>query len=373
MNQRKYPKGITFSSDENRNLRWCYERRVLGKRYRTFFSTMEAAVAAKRIAEEQCAAGADARRIFGAEAQREYDAAKRIVGEEVSLVEAALFWREHESLRVQHTKTVSEFVQEYLDGIRRRELSPLTLAKNKLWLSRFSRKFGPRKLTSFSGNELTQWASSLKGAPFTLATGAKVVNAFFNGAKSREYVREAPRIDLKMLPRVAKTPVETISTEQAEAALRAVRERAPRLLANFVLRLFCGLRTAEAARMRWEWIDEPRRRIVVPASICKTRDDWVLQSPALPPAVFDWLAVVPESEKRGTVESSPAELSAALPFRLPSNALRHTFCTMHISLENSAEKTALLLRHKGTSMLYGHYLAKLVTHEDAVAFFSLRP
>ena len=65
-----------------------------------------------------------------------------------------------------------------------------------------------------------------------------------------------------------------------------------------------------------------------------------------------------------------------LTFPPPANPLRYwllMFCTMHISLADSAEKTALLLRHRGTQMLYRHYLAKLVPKEEAERYFALSP
>jgi len=46
---------------------------------------------------------------------------------------------------------------------------------------------------------------------------------------------------------------------------------------------------------------------------------------------------------------------------------------MHVSLFDSADKTATLLKHKGTEMLYRHYLSKLVSKEEAEAYFALAP
>jgi len=57
----------------------------------------------------------------------------------------------------------------------------------------------------------------------------------------------------------------------------------------------------------------------------------------------------------------------------PKNALRHTFCTMLMSLHGDAAKVANWSRHTNASQLYRSYVARLVSREEAGRFCSILP
>lgn len=389
-NGENLPRGIRYLNDERRKMRYVYERRIDGKRVRTFFSTREAAIKGKEAAEEAMKTGADGRKVFNAAEQREYEAVKKIIGteESASLIDVAIFWREHADLRKARQKTVLEVATEVKSYIARRNVSHAFMKTSRVYIDKLARRFGSREISTIKGRELTEWILSLNLSPTSIAGVRGLVSYFFRRACALEYISRVPAIDKTLLPKVPPVPVSTLTAEEAKRVLfstlnggrgenqttgRTTRE----FLANIALRLFCGLRAAEAARMQWEWIDEERKRIIVPAKICKTRDDWVLQYPLLPDTVFRWLACVPASEKHGIIPAPSHEREQAI-FRAAGmewkrNALRHTFCTMHVSLYDSADKTALLLKHRGTAMLYKHYLAKLVPKEEAEAYFAISP
>lgn len=384
MNKQKYTaedlKGIREWNYDNRKLRWCWERSIDGKRIRTYFSTVDEAVRCKKLAEDESRKGADQRKVFRAAAMREYENAKAIVGEGISLVDVALFWRQHEHLRESKSKhriRVSDLITEVLDHLERRCVSKRSLDNSKYVYRIFAEGFGSKYLDEITGRELTTWLANLQFSPTSIDTIKSKVVFALNRALSLEYIDKMPKIDDAILPKIQKTPVETITITQVRELFGLLLEKHPRYVANYALRAFCGLRTAEAARMRWEYIDFDRKRIVIPAEVCKTRDDWVLQSPMLPETVFRWLSMVPQSHRKGRICAPNGKYTdyivSGLPWPWPSNCLRHTFCTMHISMEGSADKTALLLRHRGTNMLYQHYLAKLVPKEEAEEFFGLSP
>ena len=56
----------------------------------------------------------------------------------------------------------------------------------------------------------------------------------------------------------------------------------------------------------------------------------------------------------------------------PHNAMRHSFCTHHVSAYGSFEKTALLLRDDVGTMRR-HYLAHLHPKEESAAYFEILP
>jgi len=375
----KKTKGIYKINDANRKSCWVWERRIGGKRKRTFFSTWEAAVSGKMLAEKEAReAGADLRLIFGGAEQREYRTAKEIVGADVSLVSVALFYRDNIH-RIAKTPTkVPDVVKKVLDNIERRDLSDGFTRAAKTYFTRFSEAFADKFIHEISARDIFEWISSLGLGARTQRELSNKVMYLFRRAKSLGMLSELPEMDKSLFPKPAPTPVEVYTLDEMKEILSFITREHPELLANVAIRAFCGLRTREASLLRWEWIDEANKRLLVPSTICKTRDDWILQSPNLPETVFKWLAVVPKSEKTGVVKSAGQMfyhfLHKGLPHIAPRhNGFRHTFCTMHISLHGSADKTATLLKHKGTQMLYAHYLGRLVPEASARAYFELTP
>lgn len=371
--KKKYPKGISYIDEPGRNLRWCYTFRTNGKRTRIFSSSLDLAVRTKNEIEGEATIGADKRMIFDAKSQNEYRSAKAIVGD-VSLTEVAMFWVKHANLRSRKSATVSQLVNEVLEYNEIRGVGRRQQEKQCLYLSRFAKKFGKRDVSTLTSRELVDWILSFKASPSSNATVRSVVLYALNRAKTLEYLSEVPTIDGSLLPKEAPKPVVTLTIAEAKEILRLAVKKYPQYIPGLALRMFCGLRTAEAEKMRWEWIDVERKRIVVPAEVCKTRDAWVLQAPLLPETAFKWLSTVPPDRRVGLIPKVASRvLSASLSADWKHNALRHTFCTMHISLEHSADKTALLLRHRGAGMMYRHYLAQLVTEDEAKEFFGIVP
>ena len=68
------------------------------------------------------------------------------------------------------------------------------------------------------------------------------------------------------------------------------------------------------------------------------------------------------------------ETSAKRLAAWPWNARRRTFCTYHVAKHQSADKTALILRHRGDSYtLHNSYRGLGVTQEQGSEFFSIMP
>ncbi|PTY04234.1 hypothetical protein DB347_20265 [Opitutaceae bacterium EW11] len=58
----------------------------------------------------------------------------------------------------------------------------------------------------------------------------------------------------------------------------------------------------------------------------------------------------------------------------PWNARRRTFCTYHVAKHQSADKTAMLMRHQGgTATLWKSYRGLGVTQAKGMAYFEIQP
>lgn len=365
-------KGIYKINDPKRKNKWCWERRVDGKRTRTFFFSLEEAVVCKRKAEADAKAnGGSLRMVFDSKAQKEYLTAKEIVGG-ISLIDVSLFYQKHHEELTSKSVLIQDVVKDVLEHSAQGTTDKHKKALEK-WLNIFADHFSGKNIDEIKPKEVFKWVNSLGFSPNTVLWVMQKITFLFNKAKSLGYLREFDGFDKSLLPKAQKTPIEVYSLDEVSQILRYTHKNCPIWLPNVALRCFVGLRTEEASKMRWEWIDFEKKKILIPAEICKTRDDWVLQSPNLPDTIFKWLEVIPEEKRVGKIPTPPHALGRAIKLPLKNNGFRHTFCTMHISLYGSADKTATLLKHKGTSTLYHHYLGKLVSEEEAKAYFSLTP
>lgn len=369
---KKKQRGIYKLSDPKRKAQWCWERKENGKRIRTFFFSFEEAAFCKRTAEAEARAhGASSRMMFSGLEQKEYRTAKEIVGD-VSLIDVALFYRDHKDRFTTKKALVGVVAEDILIHLAENGTNKHR-KKIERWFGRFCERFKGRMFDTITQEEVLKWLKGLSLSPATIRDATTITTFLYNKAKALGYTKELPVFDRSFMPKKELKEVEVYSTEEIRQILSYAHKTCPIWLPNIALRCFVGLRTAEASKMLWEWIDVDRRRILIPAEICKTRDAWVLQSPNLPDTVFKWLEQVPREKRVGKIPVPPVSLGTVIKLPLKNNGFRHTFCTMHISLYGSADKTATLLKHKGTSMLYKHYLGKLVSEEEARAYFALTP
>lgn len=365
-------------NDPDRRSQWVWQRFVAGEKVRTFFPSLREALEAKRNAEAEIRRnGGDSRRIFDLKAQREYDAAKRICGDEISIVDACLFWSRNKEEQPRRVAKIPEAVEEVLANLEKRGTTAEYFKTTRFYLRKFARAFAKRTVSDVRGHEILKWVASLNLAPSSANVVVTKIASFFKRAQALDYITRAPLIDRAALPKQPPIPVSAYSTAETASLLDFIAQNYPQFLANFALRAFVGFRTTEASKMRWEYIDEENQRITIPAQVSKTRQNFLLTDTILPPTIFRWLAAIPKSQKTDEIHAPEQRFFETLiktaPCGWKKNVLRHTFATMHISLIGDASKTALILRHRSPQMLYKHYLAAIVPKAEAEAFFALNP
>jgi integrase len=156
----------------------------------------------------------------------------------------------------------------------------------------------------------------------------------------------------------------------------------PKYIPWHALQLFAGIRRAEVGRLRWEWIDLDAKTITLPGwsegkRVVKTGDDWALHD--LPASLWQWLQAYPGTGKIRVPGNVTVEAMRQKDFpklgipEWPQNAMRHTFCTMLMSLHGDAAKVANWSRHTNAAQLYRSYVAKLVSRDEAGRFCRIAP
>ena len=353
--------------------KFVFKKEFCGKTISRTFSTLAKAEAfAEDFFSRIRRSGTDGL-FFDAPAKKEYDEAKELCGG-ADLREAAKFWRVHyragAAVEVASAAAWSEFVFWLKESGR----SPRHVSTIETTRRKFVADFGDLPVSKITSELLLKWATALPLAVRSRRNQIGNVINFLNWCKiAKSWVVEVPKIDDRLMPREVRSAVGIWTFEEAARAIRYIEQNERAYLPFYALRLFTGLRTAEAERFRWEWLDFKNHRITVPAEICKTRDAWVILPEFCPPTIWKWLE--PWRGSKGAIAvpcgKARARISAACGWK--PNVMRHTFATMHVALFHDEAKTILATRHTNIGTLRANYRGVNQTRADAEKFFALAP
>lgn len=196
--------------------------------------------------------------------------------------------------------------------------------------------------------------------------------AFFHFAQRRGFLPEgvSTAVDRSERPSVKPVEPEILSSQDYNKLLVACTN--PKIKVFLVLGGLCGLRSAEILRLRWENVREDH--IILNASITKTARRRIAE---IPENARAWLEDIRKESGFVSYQSQAAlynELhivcnEAGVIWK--SNALRHSFASYHLEFHRDPPRTSKTAGHS-LRMLETVY-AKLVSREDASAWFSILP
>ncbi len=354
--------------------KYAFEKNVDGKRISRRFTTKEAAEEfANKFALLIHKHGTSSI-MFSMEERAKYHEIKKICGD-FDPLEAVKFWKQHYTKELTNAPGVEDCWVEFFTWLEKSGRSEAHIKSLKTTQKHFLERFSGRRLESIRKQELLDWILSAKGlSPRSKKNLWLNTRNFLSWCQSaRGWLIKVPKIDDRLLPKEAKKPVGIWTYKEASNAIRWIEQNAREFIPFYALRMFAGLRTAEAQKMRWEWIDFKNRRITVPAEICKTRDAWVILPEFLPETVFRWLE--PFREKKGAIKApcnrQMAKVAKSCAWK--PNVLRHTFATMHVAFYQDEGKTILATRHTNIATLRANYRGVNQTLKDAEKYFALRP
>jgi site-specific recombinase XerD len=224
---------------------------------------------------------------------------------------------------------------------------------------------GRRSLHTLKTAEIEDWVHSQKWSPRTVKNRLAHLQELWRFAAARGFVTaQSPIASVERPSNTAAAPVHIHTPEQVRTVLRAAQKEDLSVLRHLAIRYFAGLRTSEALRLTEEHIRP--HHIEVPGWASKTRQRRLVD---IPDNLRDWLALggtLPMSnEKRARWIAQKASVM------WPHNVTRHSWCSYHLALGESASKTSLQAGHS-ESMLFRHYRA-VCTREEAREFFDIRP
>lgn len=374
------------------------------QRHRPYYATRARAEADRPRIIEQYGAAGGGEFLFDRGAAADYEAAKKMVGE-MPLVEIAKFWKLHHP---DHTKAkLREYLKEFLGEIENKH------GKKRYWHDLKSRVgtflgagFGERYAESVARRDITAYLKGLTCEARTKRNHRASIGAFFAWLLARERITSNPARGISKwdLPVGQKKEIRFLTLEQVSRYLRAAERYAPELVAHEVVQLFAGVRADDEMKdFRAEFVLPQTREVVIPEAIAKTKKREVMDG--LEENFWAWwktyaphkgllrpnnylrrwtrlrvLASVDDQDESDRLARIPVKallktpLAATAIASWPWNARRRTFCTHHVAKYQSADKTALILRHRGSSYtLHNSYRGLGVTQEQGREYFQLLP
>lgn len=213
--------------------------------------------------------------------------------------------------------------------------------------------------------DVRRWAEAGRWSQGTARRYVADVRGFLEWCRRREWVLSNPADEVRIPKAVDTRPPPIHTPEEVAAILEASRSNLD-VTRHLAVRYFAGLRTAEAMALREEDVRIDEGILVVPAAKAKTRRRRVVR---ICPALAAWLAL--GGQLRGIRPDTVRQVMRLAGVKCPPNVSRHSWCSYHLALHESAAKTALEAGH-AESMLFGHYRA-LVSQEAAARYFDIRP
>lgn len=312
-------------------------------------------------------------------AAKEWAQAKKILGAEASLIEAA---REHVQ---RHSPTlprkrVSQVLEEMLAEKASLNLSERYIRDLRTRCRPFAKRFAVPIGTVMAGDVRAFLDGKRLGAR-SYNNNLRALRALFEFAKERRYLAaDHAELDAIKFKKDRQGPaVEVYTPEQMESLLQGAR---PNLVPILAIGAFAGLRTAELLRLQWREVKLPQHCIEVTAGKSKTASRRLAP---IPDNLAAWLApyvatarpddrVWPhslcaffKSRKKAIRGGRPATDTNAWKH----NALRHSFISYRLAETSNQQQVALEAGNSPT-MIFRHYRA-LVTDAQAGQWFGIRP
>ncbi|OAM90345.1 site-specific integrase [Termitidicoccus mucosus] len=271
------------------------------------------------------------------------------------------------------------------------EMDMRTVGDFKQRTERLVKALGTKPVNLVTVDDVKDWLDGLRKcySQRTTLNHRNCVAEVLRHAKASRYVKDNvmeffTREDYARLggeKAIRKTSnAKALSVEDAGKLLNAAAaEKGRPLLGSLVLRLFCGLRTAETYKMDWKDIHDSDSSpfVHVPETIAKKRRNRLV---TLPENALAWLSLCTNREglvcpgnDQNRYGDSVAKLARSVRVKIPKNGTRDSFGSYHYALHGDSVRTAALMGHKqGDDVLFAHY-RQLVRKEDAERYFALSP
>lgn len=198
---------------------------------------------------------------------------------------------------------------------------------------------------------------------------------FFNWCVKQRFCVVSPLAGMDRI-RIPESEPEFMTAADVQGFFAKAMEILPEYAPVLALSFFAGMRSSGIARLERNDIDFAQHGIRHKGAKHKSGRRFFVQG--FEPNLWQWLEpwrklkVLP-SWPSSTAIKQREKIYTEAEVVYPHNGGRHSFCTYHVAMHGSADRTATLLTHRGSvSVLYDHYRGN-ATQADAERFFTILP
>jgi integrase/recombinase XerD len=259
---------------------------------------------------------------------------------------------------------------------------PASLQGLRFYLNAIVGHFGQDTLVkTASAVSLREWISSLQqqgASPRHLRNYVSYSKQFFRYAHAHRFIGENPSLLLEAPHVEVKAPAILSILEVRRLLTTCMADAHRDLMPSVVLALFCGLRSEELARLKWDDVNLKSRKVSISPEIGKNRraSDW--RYPEIPKGAIQFLLL--HEDRKGSI--TPKRFRARLTAlhsdagfekwkESHPNAKRHSFGSYACKLKS----IDWVIDQMGNSvrMFLKHYRNANVTKSDAGKYFQIKP
>jgi integrase len=270
--------------------------------------------------------------------------------------------------------SVTDAISQRLEAVSRRNLSERHQHTLRIQLERFRRDFGERSLAGITAQEVERWLHGLGVSAKTWTNYRRSINSIFSLARKRGLIPQNP-VEVVDSPKVVSHAPDILTPAQARSLL-ATADAA--VLAPMILQGWCGVRTEESLRLRWDQIklDAKEPFVELPSSITKRNRR---RNPPIPENAAAWLRHLRELLPEDTVATMTvgqyyrvlAKTAKRAGIKWGGNSLRHSFGTYRLHKTQSEAQVSMEMGNSPT-IVRSHY-QNIADPADAEEWFSLFP
>lgn len=344
------------------NIRWRVTTRLNGKRKQRFFESREGARGWIKLLNADDASGGFWGQRTVAERDEIISAFNASRERQVPLLEAILDWQ---PLVPAKSASVREAVALYLGSLAASSFRSASLKQIKSNLKQLTSELDCTPCREVTSTMMEEWFMKRNWKRSTIDGVIAKVGPFFSWCVREGYSEVNPCKAVKR-PRADKEPPAIFTPYEAKKLLEEAYRTDNGLVPFLAIGLFAGVRPMEIMRLKWKNISG--QYIEVSAAKSKTRQRRLVE---VLPSLSSWLELGGELPARNKRKRLTA-LVAKCGLKWQQDIMRHSFASYHLAMFRSAEKTALELGHRDTTMLFSHY-RELVKIADAEEYWSIKP
>ncbi len=260
------------------------------------------------------------------------------------------------------------------------QIRPLTKRSFEGMALRISHSFAQNNIHEVSVKNIIKWVDGIRGGARTKRNYLNSLSEIMNFAVLNDYIESNPLDKLTNSERRSlcgtgsEKGIAILKINEAKKLLQTAKDnRYLGLLDAIVFCLFCGIRTEEIKKLKWENISIEKRVITISSEIAKKRS---IRYVNIPVNALTWLNPL----KKGSIvnidynshyNNRLSKLIKASGVKWETNIMRHSFGSYHYGLYNDSLSTSQQLGHKtGDNILFSHY-RNLVSYDDSKAYFEI--